>query len=110
MTIHDSPNDYWRFTPYAFDNLLVKFSYRHVISLGQHYFPHTVIGVGFKGEPPTDFSHLREEMENWRRKIEQNKLSIKQLTKLFLPIGLFFIYKWLRFGYEEALQWIRERI
>jgi len=48
--IHDYPFDYWRFTPEGFKSLLQKFGYRFVEWVGHPRFPHTVVGVGCKGE------------------------------------------------------------
>ena len=108
--IHPSPNDYWRFTPEGFESLLKQFTYKHVIALGQPFFPRTVIGLGFKGEPPTDPSALWAEVDRWQQQQKERTLSIKQIAKLVLPSGLLFLYLWLRFGYSEAIDWLRERM
>jgi SAM-dependent methyltransferase len=50
--IHDHPHDYWRFTPEAFRSILKPFSSSWVGVFGSDLFPHTVVGVGFKGEQP----------------------------------------------------------
>lgn len=47
--IHDHPYDYWRFTPEGFKSLLKPFSRSFVGHAGRDDFPHTVIGIGFKG-------------------------------------------------------------
>ena len=52
--IHDYPNDYWRFTPEGFESLLKNFSYRFVDAIGDEWFPHTVVGLGFKHSVPKD--------------------------------------------------------
>lgn len=106
--IHPSPNDYWRFTPEGFQSLLNQFTHRHVIALGQSFFPHTVIGVGFKGDPAADPSTLWRVMDNWQR--QQNKLAISAgaVVKLVVPRGLLFLYLWLRRGRREAVDWLRE--
>jgi len=52
--IHSYPNDYWRFTPESFRSLLAPFRSRYVTALGRRDFPHTVIGVGFKGPIPEE--------------------------------------------------------
>jgi SAM-dependent methyltransferase len=51
--IHDYPYDYWRFTPEAFKSLLKPFASSFVGSVGIEDFPHTVVGVGFKGNSPS---------------------------------------------------------
>jgi SAM-dependent methyltransferase len=47
--IHDYPYDYWRFTPEGFKSLLKPFNSCFVDFAGNERFPHTVVGVGFKG-------------------------------------------------------------
>ena len=108
--IHPSPSDYWRFTPEGFESLLMQFTFKHVIALGQPFFPHTVLGLGFKGESSTDPSALWAEVDKWQQQQKEQALSIKQVAKLVLPEGLLFLYLWLRFGYREAIDWLRERM
>lgn len=50
--IHRFPYDYWRFTPEAFKSLLKPFDFSFVDFAGNKEFPHTVVGVGFKGSGP----------------------------------------------------------
>ncbi|NQE05079.1 hypothetical protein C5S32_04340 [ANME-1 cluster archaeon GoMg1] len=52
--IHEYPHDYWRFTPEGFKSLLKPFAYSFVDSVGDERFPHTVVGIAFKGLPPND--------------------------------------------------------
>lgn len=47
--IHDFPYDYWRFTPEAFRSILKPFENSFVGIAGEELFPHTVVGIGFKG-------------------------------------------------------------
>ena len=65
--IHDHPHDYWRFTPEAFRSLLKPFDTSFVGFAGEEDFPHTVVGIGFKGdgEPTEEFLRLFEE---WKRR------------------------------------------
>ena len=46
--IHETPNDFWRFTPDAFHSLLKPFKQSHVGWYGPDYFPQTVVGIGIK--------------------------------------------------------------
>ncbi len=46
--IHDSPADYWRFTPDGLRSLLKPFSFVFVGTAGRESFPHTVIAIGAK--------------------------------------------------------------
>jgi SAM-dependent methyltransferase len=48
--IHATPNDFWRFTPDGFRSLLKKFQQSHVGYYGKDIFPHTLVGIGFKGK------------------------------------------------------------
>ncbi len=48
--IHRHPSDYWRFTPDAISELLKGFDERVVFWQGRGDFPHTLIGLGVKGE------------------------------------------------------------
>ncbi len=50
--IHSFPYDYWRFTPEAFKSLLKPFANSFVGFAGDKKFPHTVVGIGFKGQTP----------------------------------------------------------
>jgi SAM-dependent methyltransferase len=48
--IHATPNDFWRFTPDGFRSLLKNFRHSHIGYYGRDIFPHTLVGVGYKGE------------------------------------------------------------
>jgi SAM-dependent methyltransferase len=47
--IHGYPNDYWRFTPAGFHSLLNIFDSCFVGHTGPDAFPHSIVGIGFKG-------------------------------------------------------------
>ncbi len=65
--IHDHPHDFWRFTPDAFRSLLKPFDSFVVDFAGDSDFPHTVVGIGFKGKiPVTVINNLTKRLENWR--------------------------------------------
>lgn len=65
--IHDYPNDYWRFTPEGFKSLLKDFSYCFVDAVGDERFPHTVVGLAFKGPVPKDsLNGFTEEFTRWK--------------------------------------------
>ena len=65
--IHAYPSDYWRFTPEAFRSLLKPFRHVVVESLGRSEFPHTVVGVGFKGEvAATALKSFQAAVDGWR--------------------------------------------
>jgi SAM-dependent methyltransferase len=63
--IHDHPYDYWRFTPEGFRSLLKPFADSFVGFVGRESFPHTVVGVGFKGGRP-QFLEFERSYERWK--------------------------------------------
>ncbi len=81
--IHDYPNDYWRFTPEAFKSILKPFSSSYVGFQGNKNFPHTVVGVGFKGDMPS-LVEFTKRYDKWRK---NDYKSIEQIViKLTPPI------------------------
>lgn len=65
--IHDYPNDYWRFTPEAFNILLQDFNRHYSDFAGDEQFPHTVIGVAFKGDIPEEILEIfQQEIKVWK--------------------------------------------
>jgi len=83
--IHDYPHDYWRFTPEAFRSLLKPFAYTFIGFVGKENFPHTVIGVGFKGSVP-ELSAFTREFEEWKEQQKQPRhLTLKQIVRLLTP-------------------------
>jgi SAM-dependent methyltransferase len=63
--IHDYPCDYWRFTPEAFRSLLKPFHESFVGCAGAPSFPHTVVGIGFKGDAP-ELAGFSRKFEKWQ--------------------------------------------
>lgn len=63
--IHDYPQDYWRFTPEAFRSILKPFVGSFVGFAGDEGFPHTIVGIGFKG-PVTRLAEFLSRYEDWR--------------------------------------------
>lgn len=63
--IHDYPYDYWRFTPEGFKSLLKPFAASFVGFAGMEDFPHTVIGVGFKGGSPP-LTQFEKSYQEWK--------------------------------------------
>ena len=82
--IHDYPHDYWRFTPEAFRSLLKPFQSCFVGHAGRDLFPHTVVGLGFKGEAP-DLRAFQQRFEAWRSAQLPPKASVGDLLKLLVP-------------------------
>lgn len=84
--IHDYPRDYWRFTPEAFGLLLKPFAGSFVGSAGRKDFPHTVVGIGFKGALPC-LREFNRQYKQWQSShIFQERGSLfKQTVKLLAP-------------------------
>ena len=80
--IHDYPYDYWRFTPEGFRSLLKPFSLSFVDFAGNKLFPHTVVGIGFKGSVSKDKVEVFvEKMKSWKRR---SRRTPKDLWKTFV--------------------------
>lgn len=83
--IHDFPYDYWRFTPEAFRSLLKPFAHSFVGIAGRPTFPHTVVGIGFKGSQP-DLAAFEREYESWRHRQDQLwNLEFPDMVKQLTP-------------------------
>jgi len=67
FAIHDHPFDYWRFTPEAFKSLLKPFDFSIVDFAGKEDFPHTVVGIAFKGEDKIEnMEALEDSIKHWK--------------------------------------------
>ena len=64
--IHSYPYDYWRFTPEAFKSLLKPFADSFVGYAGDKDFPHTVVGIGFKGHKPP-LEEMEAGYKSWQK-------------------------------------------
>jgi hypothetical protein len=64
--IHDYPSDYWRFTPSGFKSILKPFSTIYVDSVGDNEFPHTIVGVGIKGNDLDNLNTFKNGIDEWR--------------------------------------------
>lgn len=83
--IHDSPADYWRFTPDGLKSVLRPFSFLFVGSVGRESFPHTVIAIGIKGESPS-MDQFLPKFEQWKKTWKNPKgKSWKDTVYLFIP-------------------------
>lgn len=89
--IHDSPADYWRFTPDGLKSILKPFSSVFVGHVGRDSFPHTVIAIGVKGTNLT-LEKFLPRFEQWKKTWKHPKgKSWKDTAYLFIPpimIGL----------------------
>lgn len=85
--IHGYPNDYWRFTPSAFESLLAPFSSSFVSALGRKTFPHTLVGIGFKNPLPQETMNLfQARAEAWTKQWRwQIFLGWKECVRCVLP-------------------------
>jgi SAM-dependent methyltransferase len=96
--IHDYPYDYWRFTPEGFKSLLKPFDSAFVDIAGDEQFPHTVVGLGFKGPMPGDamndfVAKFGKWKSRWRR--PPGKLQ-RRLHKLITRPGQVSLFKRVR--------------
>jgi SAM-dependent methyltransferase len=93
--IHDYPYDYWRFTPEAFRSLLKPFTSCFVDFAGESVFPHTVVGIGFKGGNLSDMGEFIRRFKRWKEYWRNPSKAIardwKRLAKIFAPPILFTI-------------------
>jgi len=65
--IHNFPHDYWRFTPECFRSLLKPFNLSVVEFVGRQTFPHTIIGIGFKGFIHKNFLiSIKKKLKLWK--------------------------------------------
>lgn len=88
--IHNHPFDYWRFTPEAFRSLLKQFNFSIVESVGIKKFPHTIVGIGFKGSISKNYLRiLNRELKLWKN---SQYFKYKMLLREFLPPILFRVY------------------
>lgn len=69
--IHETPNDFWRFTPDGFRSILKPFKGSHVGYYGRDIFPHTLVGIGFKDNMP-DITEYLEKYNRWAK--EQTRM------------------------------------
>ena len=86
--IHDSPADYWRFTPDGLKSLLKPFSFVFVGTVGRESFPHTVIAIGVKGSRNSNLSLdlFLPKFEQWKKAWKNPKgKSLKDTLYLFVP-------------------------
>lgn len=96
--IHDHPHDYWRFTPEAFAGLLRLFPSSFVSYAGEPDFPHTVVGIGFKGSVSRDaMSEFATRCELWQQHWSNaGRGGWKRAVRLFAPPILMEIYRKMR--------------
>lgn len=104
--IHNYPLDYWRFTPEAFKSLLSRFGVSIVEPVGLTDFPHTVVGVAFKGKVPDETVKLfQQKLSDWKRYSGQ---SWKEIMSMVLPpfmlIYLYRAYRWLEEWVERIFR------
>jgi SAM-dependent methyltransferase len=85
--IHSHPYDYWRFTPEAFKSILKPFSSSFVGFAGEPDFPHTVVGIGFRGQKP-DLKMFEDQYMLWHERqapTQQSQRHFREFVKLFVP-------------------------
>lgn len=84
--IHDHPHDYWRFTPEAFKSILKPFPHCFVGFAGKKDFPHTVVGVGFKGNSPP-LLEFEERYKQWEESeiLRERVSTLTWIRRLLTP-------------------------
>jgi len=89
--IHSHPYDYWRFTPEAFKSILKPFLSSFVGYAGEPNFPHTIVGIGFRGHQP-NMRAFEDQYMQWHAHQAPNQLASQQrqrrfreFVKLFVP-------------------------
>lgn len=98
--IHDYPYDYWRFTPGGFKSLMKIFPCFFVDFVGNKNFPHTIIGIGFKGTVKEEIVEiLLKKIEIWKEhwsKRQAEQLKWGHFIIQFIPPIILKFYKALR--------------
>ncbi len=86
--IHDCPHDYWRFTPEAFKSILKPFSHSFAGFQGVKTFPHTIVGIGFKGDIPS-LVEFQKGYDRWQKMGSRSimNLGINLLPPVLIPIA-----------------------
>ena len=90
FAVHGYPNDYWRFTTEGFKSLLRPFPTVYVEFAGRWWFPHTVVGVGFKSPVPQEqLRRFGQCVDAWKKKWEEPTGSKwHALVRGIVPYGL----------------------
>lgn len=86
--IHGFPDDYWRFTPSAFQSLLKPFAWSLVETAGEEDFPHTVVGVGCKDRTGIPDTELREKLQSWKQQwfyMYHQPTALEKTVRLLAP-------------------------
>lgn len=95
--IHDYPYDYWRFTPEAFRSFFKHFESSFVDFAGENNFPHTVVGVGFKGTISENaLDEFNRSFKDWKFWNNTKVSGWKKLVNPFVPPVLLNIYRKIR--------------
>lgn len=102
--IHDYPCDYRGFTPEGFSSLLKPFARSFVDCVGESNFPHTVVGVGFKGSiPENSMEEFPRRFQAWKAQWTSDqattlgwKGTVAKLTPPLLLPALSSLYRRLR--------------
>ena len=88
LLLHAYPADYWRFTTQGVRILLTPFENSWVGYGGVRDFPHTVVGIGFKGASP-EMADFVQGYRYW-----QSHQPLSDVITQFLPVGLIPPFRW----------------
>ncbi len=98
--IHNYPYDYWRFTPEGFKSILKIFPSSYVDFVGDENFPHTIVGIGFKGilSDIISVNEFNRRIYTWKQFYSDGPLERhwKDFVKLFTPPIILDLYRKVR--------------
>ena len=83
-TIHNWPNDYWRFTPECLKSLLKDFKTSFVEFSGDPLLPKIVAGIGWKQEIKIPNKFLSD-IQQWKKDFRYLPMSFGLHVKRFIP-------------------------
>ncbi|MCZ6829299.1 MAG: methyltransferase domain-containing protein [Gammaproteobacteria bacterium] len=83
--IHEYPHDYWRFTPEGLRSLLKPFASSFIGSFGDEpEHPQTVVGIGFKGDPP-ELEEFERGYRHWQQRANEIMRKLRAESESLSP-------------------------
>lgn len=92
--IHNYPEDYWRFTPAGFLTLLENFPMKIIGAQGEHLYPHTIFGIGFKDINQKVISKFQEFCINYTIVLKNSVHTFKESLSFSLYVNKKLIEKY----------------
>ena len=86
--IHETPNDFWRYTPDALRSLLKPFRQAHVGWYGPDYFPQTIVGIGIK-DTEVPLEAFEKRYTEWNKKFthQTRLIELELMRKTLRELG-----------------------